>query len=464
MKKSMDKILRVKNLFYQSGESGQSNESGQATVFMAFFMGIVMLGFLALAIDIGYMFHEKRMAQSAADAAAVAAAEEDSYSGDSSNAQSAANAVATLNGFNTSAASNPATVKLTSLTTGSYPSTSTTKPTAWVQAVVTEPVPTLFLGVFSKGMSTMTVSASGTAAVGASSPTCVCLEGSTGMDLNLSNNAKLNAAACGITVDSSSSNAVGVVGSGSLCPLSIGSISTNWDTSSNINNNGSVCTTAKVVQGISAACSPGMPAAPSYTASSCTADPISHFQGGATYSVGPGSTYSVTQNSTLTCYTSLSIGSNGDTVTLNPGIYVISGGSLHFLSGTMKGGNGVFFYLTNGASLTIDNGANVNLVAGGAAESSGTIAPSTGTAYNNILVYQDSSDSTAMSVQGGSSAYLNGGIYAPAAAMTLGNGSGTTVDSAIVAKSLTMNGGGTLNATSATNLGTLNLSSSKLAQ
>ena len=48
------------------------------------FIGLFVLGFLALGLDVGYLFHEKRMAQAAADAAAVAAAEE-SNSGNSSN-------------------------------------------------------------------------------------------------------------------------------------------------------------------------------------------------------------------------------------------------------------------------------------------------------------------------------------------------------------------------------------------
>ena len=40
------------------------------------FIALFLLGFLALGLDVGYLFHEKRMAQAAADAAAVAAAEE----------------------------------------------------------------------------------------------------------------------------------------------------------------------------------------------------------------------------------------------------------------------------------------------------------------------------------------------------------------------------------------------------
>jgi hypothetical protein len=146
------------------------------------------------------------------------------------------------------------------------------------------------------------------------------------------------------------------------------------------------------------------------------------------------------------------VNGNGDTVTLNPGIYVINGGELHFESGTNGGGTGVFFYLVGAANLVIDNGANVNLS-----------APTSGT-YSGVLVYQASGDTAALSVQGGSSASFNGNIYAPSASITLGNGSGSTFNSAIVAQSLTMNGGGTLTSSSTANLGTLNLTVAKIVE
>jgi len=446
------------------------NENGQATVFVALFMGLAMLGFLAVALDVGYLFREKRMAQAAADAAAIAAAEEDSYGGDSGNAQAAANAVAKENGFDTTLSSYPATVSITSPSTGTYSTGgSSAQPSAWVQATVSRPIPTFFLSPFNHNFGTVTVSATAVAGGGLSSPTCICLEGASGQTLNMSNNAKISASSCGITVDSSSSNAVGVVGSANICSESIGSVGT-WDNSNNVNNGGSVCSTTKVVQGISTTCAPAMPAVPTY--SSCSNDPFSSINGGGVkYTVGPNSSYGTTTGGNTICYKGLTVNGNGDTTTLNPGIYVINGGELHFESGTNGGGQGVMFFLTNGASLVIDNGANVNLVAGGNTESGGGTAPSTGI-YNGILIYEDpggspstdTGDSATVSVQGGSSAYFSGAIYAPLAPVTLGNGSSSTVNADIVAQSLTMNGGGTLTSTASSNLGTLNISVAKLTQ
>lgn len=88
------------------------SESGQATILMSLFMGLVMLGFLAFALDVGYLFHEKRVAQAAADAAAVAAAEEVTAGNSvtSTLVVNAANVASKLNGFDTTLATNPATV------------------------------------------------------------------------------------------------------------------------------------------------------------------------------------------------------------------------------------------------------------------------------------------------------------------------------------------------------------------
>ena len=50
-------------------------EEGQTLVLTALCM-TAMLGFLALAIDVGVLFHSKRSMQTAADAAAVSAAQD----------------------------------------------------------------------------------------------------------------------------------------------------------------------------------------------------------------------------------------------------------------------------------------------------------------------------------------------------------------------------------------------------
>jgi Flp pilus assembly protein TadG len=427
-------------------------EDGQTTVVMALFMATFLFGFVALGIDTESLFHAKRQAQAAADAASVAYAEEYGYG--AATQLAAAKAAAKLNGFDTTAG---ATITVNSPPI--YGNYSTSSANAYYEVLVGEPVTTFFARVVSH-QSSVTVTARSVSGAGLTSPTCVCLEGTSGTDLNLSNNAKLSPSSCGTTVDSSSSTAVEIVGSAALSGLSLGTVASGWSTAqngTNVNNGGSISSGTKVVEGITTSCSPPLPTVPTYTASSCTADPLSHFgNGGSSYSIGPGSTYSTTQSGSVVCYNNLTIGSNGDAVNLNPGIYVINGGEIHFESGANNasntGGSGVFFYLVGNASLVIDNGANVNLT-----------APTSG-AYAGTLVYQDSADTQALSIQGGSNTSFNGAIYAPSSNVTLGNGSGTAISADLVAKTLTMNGGGTLSSTASSNFGSLNISTAKVAE
>jgi Flp pilus assembly protein TadG len=423
------------------------DESGQTIVVAAVFMALIAIAFMAFAVDVGSLYRQKDMAQTAADAVAVAAAEEVS-AGDSSNEQTVANAVAKLNGFDTTLAKNPAVVTLSTPATGNFTGSGD------VQAVVSRPIPTFFMGAFQSGMATVPVSA--TAIAGTSqSQTCLCLEKTTGQDLYMSNGAKITASTCGIVDNSSSSNAIGIVGA-TLSATTLGTVSSNWDNATNINNGGSITASTTIVQGITSKCSPTMPTAPSY--SSCIADPGGS---GGTHTFGPASAGGVI------CYNGLTIGANAGVTTLNPGTYVISNGYLTFDAGSgghsNLGGNGVFFYLTGTSSLTIQGSANVNLVAGGATESGGGTAPTVGI-YNGILIYQAASDTAAITIDGGSTAFMNGAILAPGAAATLDNGTGTVIEGGIALSTLTIEGGATLTPTTDVNQGGLSTGAAKLVQ
>jgi hypothetical protein len=418
-------------------------------VFVAFFMAALALGFVAFALDVGALFREKRMAQSAAQAAAVAAAEEAGY-GNTTNEQAVANAMATLNGFNTTLATNPATVTLTKPTTGNFTG-------SYVQATVRMPIHTTFLGAISHGMITVPVSATAIAGGGISTQTCVCVTG----NFSISGGSTLSAPGCGVFDNSSSSSSIEMSGGSTLNASSLGGAATGWypcnlGISGGCDDSGDTINvpTAGIVQGVSTSCTPTLPAAPSY--SSCATDPGGSY---GTFTWGP-----ATASSTI-CYKALTVGANGSTCTLKPGIYVITTGALHFESGaggySNQGGNGVFFYLTGTASLVIDNGANVNLVSGGATESGGGTAPVVG-AYDGVVVFQDPSDTSAMTLSGGSSSYMNGAVIAPSAALTISGGSGVTVmQGGISASSLTISGGGTVKAILDTNEGSLAVYSSK---
>jgi Flp pilus assembly protein TadG len=425
-----------------------TDRSGQTLVVGAVFIGLVALGFLAIAVDVGTLFRQKRMAQGAADAAAVAAAEEVSANNASAK-QSIANTIAKLNGFDTTLAVHPASVVLSTPTTGNFTGT------GYIQASVSRAISTPFLATFNRGSTSITVSATAIAGA-AATPTCVCIANKTSSDIVMSNGSKIEAAGCGIVDNSSAGNALQLAGGATINGLTFGIVSTTWNNNGNINNGGNITPSTTVVQGISSTCSPTLPAAPAY--SGCTGDP-----GGTStsFTAGPANASSVI------CYNSLTVGANGTADTLKPGIYVINGGSLRFEAGTAGksnlGGQGVFFYLTGNASLTIDNGANVNLVSGGSPQNGGGTAPTVGV-YNGILFYQASADTQPISVQGGATLYMYGAIYAPSAAVTLANGSGSNLTGGIVANTLNMSGGGTLNATADISAGGLSTTAAKLVQ
>jgi Flp pilus assembly protein TadG len=414
---------------------------GQSAVWLAAFLGMLALGFMALAIDTGYSFHEKRMAQSAADAAAIAAAEE-ATAGDSGNMQAAANAMAKMNGFDPGAATHPATVQINSPPKyGNYAGSS-----GYIEVIVSRQIPTLLLGVFNSSKTAMIVGARAVSGGGQSAPTCICLEAGSGMGLNMSNNAQLSALNCGITVDSSSSNAVGVVGSAGINALSLGTVSTNWDNSGNVNNAGTISSTTKVVTGV-AACSPTI-AAPTLPAGTpCYTNPI---QGWTAQNNWTG-IYTLpmageTVVSNTVCYSSLDT-SQSASVTFLPGYTYYVQGNFTTGGGAPIYGNGVTFYI--GGTVNIANGVTA------------TLSAPTSNGVPQMLFYDAGNTVT---IQGGSASNFSGLIYAPSASVTLNNGTGTSMNMDFVAQTITMAGGATLNSYASTNLGTLNTSVAKLAE
>jgi hypothetical protein len=429
------------------------DESGQTVVVAAVFMALLGCGFMALALDVGNLYHFRRIAQVTANEAAMVAATE-MGNGNTGLAQSAANAAAALNGVTTP-------VNLTiSPTTGNYQG-------PYVIASVSFPVQTFFFGAVSHANSKVTVTATaiaggGTGGVPGSGgvnlgSAGICSNG----DINISNGAHINVNGLGIFDAGAGSNisitggstvsAGTVAGNGNITVDGGSTLSDTYtDAAGSISvTGGSSSSGAKKTIPATLTCDPVLPPAP--PVSGCVADPGGNWTQNPLY-FGPASP------SGVACYNNLTIGANGMSDYLNPGVYVINGGTMHFVSGTTGhgcanssgcsnlGGNGVFIYLANGANLLIDNGANVNLVAGNTKAADGSTTPDLGS-YNGITVYEPTSNTNAMSFQGGSSTYMNGSILAPGAPVTLGNGSGSTTNGGVTAGTFTVNGGGTINIT-----------------
>src|SRR5271157_5396925 len=231
------------------------------------------------------------------------------------------------------------------------------------------------------------------------------------------NGAQVALSNCGIHVNSKSTSAFYATGGARVNASSIQVVG-----GSSIVNNASV---TPVPQGGTAAGNDPFAAVPAPAVGSCTSHPdyTSWGQNGH-YEIYPG-----TYCGGLTV-------SNGVTAHFNPGVYVINGGGVHFGSGSVSG-TGVTFYITgtsftNNQVVSIANGESVSLT-----------APTSGT-YQGILFFQDRSISnTALSslFAGGASMSLTGSLYFPTTALTFNNGSGSTGNTALIARTIDFEGG-----------------------
>ncbi len=419
---------------------------------MAICMSTVLLGFFALALDAGMLYRQKRLVQTAADAGALAAAAGRSSGVDIT---TAAQTAATQNGLTLGSGRGQATV------VASSPSSSGN--TGFVQVVVTDHSPTLFLGALGPRFNPMDISAvaqasytiSSNACFTALSPTGSAVSGVSGAETNgsttmtwgvtvmsdiaVTNNGRINSPNCGVQAcgpasagSGQAAAAIFAAGSGKV------SASSNTAPSWGTDNSGSTVTSTTSLQ----ACSGNplasqMPTAP--TPGSCI-DPTwmsAHTAGGAAETISAGT------------YCNFNT-SNVSTLTMQPGLYIIKN-TFSTNSGSVINGNGVTIYIANGA---IANANNYTYVAGGATPygvGNGTTmnisAPTSGT-YNGIAIWDGNASASSpdtFTFGGGASSSFTGAIYAPNTNMVLGNGTGTSaLSSSIVANTITVVGGSTI--------------------
>lgn len=383
------------------------DESGQTLVLVA--VGLtVLLGFLALATDVGVQLHRKALAQTAADAAAMAGASQvvplSGQEGLTGNISTAAYASALQNGF----AAGAVTINDPPLH-GAFAGTP-----GYVEAVVTQSAPTFFMKLF--GQNFLTVSARAVATLG-NSQNCIYALGSSGIVINASNAASLTATNCGIVGNGNLS----VVGSAQVNAQSIAVAGT-----STINNGGK--TSPAPATGIAPEGDPlSYLTPPPYDSSSCKNPPAgANGSWASSVPLGPS-----TAGGTV-CYNGLNIGNGATGITFTPGIYVING-NFHLQGGVSFTATGVTFYFPNpGNTITIDNGVTATLT-----------APTTGSTAG-ILFYQNPADTSAINLQGGANSNLQGVIYAPTAPLNVANGTGTNTYVDLVVKSITIAGGANL--------------------
>jgi hypothetical protein len=326
----------------------------------------VMLAFIGLAIDAGYLQLLKSRMQTAADAAAMGGSQEYRMNG-ASGVTAAARGDASLNGFTDG-------VNSVAITVNNPPAAgySTGDPTA-VEVIVTQNAGTFFLSAL--GLSSATVSARSVAKQG-SSPNCIyVLDPNTSDAFSITNGVGVTSS-CGLMIDSTSSTAFTANGGASLSASAI-TIAGGYS----IGNGASVSPTPIAHSPVES--DPLAYLSPPSSAGSC-------LQNG--YSIGGNTTITIPPGKYCG---GIAIG-NGANVTLSAGAYILMGGGINWGGGATVNGTGVTLYNTSDAThpygaIQMNNGVTVTLT-----------APTSGP-LSGVLIFQDRNivSSTGASLAGG---------------------------------------------------------------
>ena len=430
------------------------NEAGQALVFTAAAL-VVLMGFAGLAIDMGVMRYDKRIQQTAADAAAIAGASNLLFGGVAAGAQDAASRVGYADNGGGQVSNCAGAAVGTICVEVNYPPKTgphqtsppdcSPAPSCYVEVLVAVVHPTYFMKILGINSETITARAVAGNLGGGAGNGCLYTLGSPSSSIegvNIVAGGTLNASNCGIVDNGNyiaeedstvSADTFGV--SGSLTDES-GSVT---------------CTTPGPcpTYGIPAAADPLSQLTPPCT--SCSGGNIVTVPGGGNPTCGTGCTYSSSSGAyTISPGTYCSITINGvasDQVVFSPGVFIIDGSgaacpsaspnaSLNIQGNDTISGIGVTFYFTNSSTVNMTATPTMNLTA---PDSSGT--------YPGILMFQDSNDisTPGPSLGGQSGSKYNGALYFPNNRLTF-NGSANSIDVAVVvSNSIRLNGSPTVN-------------------
>ena len=394
---------------------------------------VAVMGSVGMAIDLGYMEHQKIKMQSAADAAAIAGASV--LAGGSSAISAAALEDSSLNSFTNGVSSTTVTVN-NPPTSGPNSGNS-----SYVEVIVAQPQNTYFLGAL--GYHSVTVKARAVAQSQSAAGCVYALDSSASQAVNMSNGVSISSS-CGVVVDSSSSSALSVIGGAKLTTTSVGVVG-NYS----VNNGGTI---VKYSGGGSLTPATGMIAVPdplgsvaAPTVSGCT------YTGTQTYNSYVASQtppYSGKYTINPGTYCGGISASNGISITFNPGTYILAGGGMSLQNGGgSTSGTGVTFYNTKGsaASYTGSNNAYAGIsIANGV---TATFSAPTSGSLSGILFFQDRSvakGSAASTFAGGTSLNLAGALYFPTTQLNYSNGASAAY-TILVADTLVFTGGATMN-------------------
>jgi hypothetical protein len=300
---------------------------------------VALVGFMGLAIDMGYLRLVKRKMQSAADSAAIAGASQLKIGG----VTAAAQADAARDGYTDG--TNGVVVTVNTPTSGSHIGAS------FVEVIVSQPQPTFFMKIF--GVNSAAMSARAVATLGSSTTGCMYALSPSGTAITVGN-VDLEAPTCGIISNS------GLTVSGASHQIEAASIGV----AGSYVGPPPPAVGPKPKEGIAQVSDPlGYLTPPAVGA--CTKFPSSS-------TVNPGTYCDITINS--------------GTVTFNPGLYITTGG-MSIKEDATVAGSAITIFVDSG-SVNFENKSTVELS-----------APTSGP-YAGILFWQNPADTSLASLLG----------------------------------------------------------------
>ena len=372
---------------------------------------LALLALVAVAADMGYFFDYRRRMQTGADNAAMAGAAQLRRGASDGQIQTAALSGAASDGFSNGANDTQVTINHPP-NSGYYAGNP-----RFVEAIISQPRPTLFMGIL--GFQRATVSTLAIAGAQAGTNCIYALDPTAASAFNVNGGATV-AASCGIVDDSNSSSAMN----------SSGGSSTVTATSIAVAGNVTGCCYFPTPQ-------TGVPPEP---------DPFAQraapaFSSGCDYTnfkVNSGRPETLTPG----VYCNGITLNAGSVVTFSAGLYVLNGGGLSVSGNAVMHGTGVTFYSTGSASYAYKPVA----ITGGAV---GTLSAPTSGPMEAMLFFQDRAITSKQTntISGGSTLSLAGALYFPTTPLNFsGNSSGNAAYTIIVASTLTFTGASRLNA------------------
>ncbi|MGH7839477.1 MAG: pilus assembly protein TadG-related protein, partial [Candidatus Binataceae bacterium] len=325
-------------------------DRGQVIVLAAIAMTGI-LGLTALTTDVGMLWTTRRHMQTAADAAAIAASRALT---EGASLATAANAVATLDGFANGASGVTVTVN-NPPSSGAYAGNA-----SYVETIVQQAAPTYFLQVL--GYTTVNVSARAVSG-GVNSSSCLySLDPSSPGAFSFTGSGSITSG-CGTLVNSSSSSALTFTGSGSINESSIGVVG-------NYSKKGSGSISPTPITGIAPVGDP-LASLKAPTVGSCTYIGKT-ITGSGSATLSPG-----------TYCNGITVKGSGS-VTFNSGTYILLGGGLTAKGSGSLSGTSVTFYNTYNSTYPY---GGIDLSGSGSLNFS---APTSGS-LAGILIFQDRS-------------------------------------------------------------------------